>query len=102
MYVILCVCAGCPDCLRVCNVQLKEKLRTLFPTSQLKILDEVLPVEDGNITRFHVFEGTYNTVHNLECRPFLHCTVTFCKLHKFLERNTIMCMQQVHAFQHHL
>lgn len=38
---------GCPDCLQVCNSELKKKLRVLFPNCQQKVLDEVLPVEDG-------------------------------------------------------
>ena len=41
------MCTGCPECLQKCNVELKEKLRILFPTCEQKILDDVLPVEDG-------------------------------------------------------
>ena len=31
----------------MCNGQLKEKLKELFPTCHQRILDEVLPEEDG-------------------------------------------------------
>lgn len=41
------MCTGCSECLQKCNVELKEKLRILFPTCEQKILDDVLPVEDG-------------------------------------------------------
>ncbi|CAI8010565.1 Voltage-dependent L-type calcium channel subunit alpha-1C [Geodia barretti] len=44
-------CSGCLECLHKCNVELKEKLRVLFPTCEQRILDQVLPVEDVSTVR---------------------------------------------------
>ena len=46
-------CTGCLECLHKCNVELKEKLRVLFPTCEQRILDQVLPVEDGKSSFSH-------------------------------------------------
>lgn len=39
-------CSGCPDCTRRCNIDLRNRLKILFPTMPIKKIDEVLPYEN--------------------------------------------------------
>ena len=48
---MLCVCvfvrAGCPDCKRRCNQELRKKLKTLFPSMPERCFNDVLAKESG-------------------------------------------------------